>query len=529
MTTRILAAFPLAESALEKLSGTGTFDVTVKADIEGKDLATAISGVDILIVPDTTTIDRSIIEGADALKVIAVAGIDTENMDLDYITSRGILVMNTPKARTITAAEHTISMLMALCRNIPQATASMKEGKWEKKKFMGAEVYNKTLGILGLGNIGRDVATLAMRMGMRVIAQDPYVSENVAARIGVKLVDLDHLLKNSDFITIHTPLTDRTRSRIDVKAFKKMKEGVRIINCAGGGIVSENHLVWAIEKGIVAGAALDVFEDEPATNKEILENEKIILTPHLAGFTEEAHEKVSMTVANQIIDYITGGTVTSPVNFLAISPDTLEVIQPYLELGEKIGSFAGQIIDAETKISQIEISYLGAMMELPVSPITPYILKSFLSHLTDRTVNSVNAPVIAEESNIYVRERTSRDTEDYSSELVLTLTGDDISMTVMGAIIGSRPRIVKVDDYFVEAIPEGYMLLVSNEDLPGVVGSVGSALGEAGVNIGRMQLARDNEKKQNLILINLDSPIDDAAIKKLEAITNVLDVRMLKF
>jgi len=249
----------------------------------------------------------------------------------------------------------------------------------------------------------------------------------------------------------------------------------------------------------------------------------------LAGFTEEAHEKVSMTVANQIIDYITGGTVTSPVNFLAISPDTLEVIQPYLELGEKIGSFAGQIIDAETKISQIEISYLGAMMELPVSPITPYILKSFLSHLTDRTVNSVNAPVIAEESNIYVRERTSRDTEDYSSELVLTLTGDDISMTVMGAIIGSRPRIVKVDDYFVEAIPEGYMLLVSNEDLPGVVGSVGSALGEAGVNIGRMQLARDNEKKQNLILINLDSPIDDAAIKKLEAITNVLDVRMLKF
>jgi len=373
------------------------------------------------------------------------------------------------------------------------------------------------------------VATLAMRMGMRVIAQDPYVSENVAARIGVKLVDLDHLLKNSDFITIHTPLTDRTRNRIDVKAFKKMKEGVRIINCAGGGIVSENHLVWAIEKGIVAGAALDVFEDEPATNKEILENEKIILTPHLAGFTEEAHEKVSMTVANQIIDYITGGTVTSPVNFLAISPDTLEVIQPYLELGEKIGSFAGQIIDAETKISQIEISYLGAMMELPVSPITPYILKSFLSHLTDRTVNSVNAPVIAEESNIYVRERTSRDTEDYSSELVLTLTGDDISMTVMGAIIGSRPRIVKVDDYFVEAIPEGYMLLVSNEDLPGVVGSVGSALGEAGVNIGRMQLARDNEKKQNLILINLDSPIDDAAIKKLEAITTVLDVRMLKF
>jgi len=529
MTTRILAAFPLADSALKKLADAGTFDVTVKANIEGKDLAQAVSKADILIVPDTTTIDHAVIEGADTLKAIAVAGIDTENMDLDFITSRGILVMNTPKARTITIAEHTISMLMALCRNIPQATASMKEGKWEKKKFMGTEVYNKTLGILGLGNVGRDVATLAMRLGMRVIAQDPYVSESVAARTGVKLVDLDHLLVNADFITIHTPLTDRTRNRIDVKAFKKMKKGVRIINCAGGGIVSENHLLWAVEKGIVAGAALDVFENEPEANKEILENEKIILTPHLAGATEEAHEKVSMTVADQIIDYITDGTVTSPVNFLPISPDTLEVIRPYLRLGEKIGSFAGQIIDAETHISQIEISYLGAMMELPVSPITPRILKSFLGHLTDRKVNSVNAPVIAEESNIYVRERTSRDTEDYSSELVLTLTGDNLSLTVIGAVIGSRPRIVKVDDYFVEAIPEGYMLSVSNTDLPGVVGSVGSALGEAGVNIGRMQLARDSEKQQNLILINLDSPVDDAVIERLSSLDNVLDVRMLKF
>jgi len=529
MTARILAAFPLAETALEKLAGTGIFDVTVEANIAEDDLAGAVSGVDILIVPDTMTIDRGLIDGADSLKVIAVAGIDTENMDLDFITSRGILVMNTPTARTITTAEHTISMLMALCRNIPQATASMKEGKWEKKKFMGTEVYNKTLGILGLGNIGRDVAALAIRMGMRVIAQDPYVSENVAARIGVKLVDLDHLLAHSDFITIHTPLTDRTRNRIDVKAFKKMKQGVRVINCAGGGIVSENHLIWAIEKGIVAGAALDVFEDEPATNREILENEKIILTPHLAGFTEEAHEKVSMTVADQIIDYINNGTVTSPVNFLSISPDTLEAIQPYLDLGEKIGSFAGQITAAETKISQIEISYLGAMMELPVSPITPHILRSFLSHVTDRKVNSVNAPVIARESNIYVRERTSRDTEDYSSELVLTLTGDTVSLTVMGAIIGSRPRIVKMDDYFVEAIPEGYMLYVSNADLPGVVGNVGSALGEAGVNIGRMQLARDSEKQQNLILINLDSPVDDAVIEKLSALENVLDVCMLEF
>lgn len=526
MTTRVLVCFNMTASALKRMKEIPNFSVDVISPESSDSLSDIISEYDALAASENTVIDSKVINNAKDLKAISLAGIGLDNIDLDLATSKGVLVMNTPRARTITTAEHTISMLMALSRNIPQATASMKAGRWEKKKFMGTEVYNKVLGIVGFGNIGRVVAERGLSLGMRVIVSDPFITKETSSLAGVKLVDMDTLLKESDFVTIHTPKTKRTVKLIDRAAMKKMKRGVRIINCAGGGIISESNLLWAIDEGIVSGAALDVFESEPTTNSELLGNEKIILTPHLGGFTEESYEKISEMVIDQIRGYFENQTIYNAVNFPSMSPETLCSISPFMELGEKLGDFMGQVIESE-KIKEIEITYLGVVSDMDVSTISLHILKSFLSRISMRKINPVNALTVTRDFGIKFIEEKSSSSLDYSTEIRLKVIRDGVGRLLVGAVVGNRPRVVRMDDYIVETIPEGDILLVYNYDLPGVVGSIGTSLGEASVNIGRMQLARDSEKKKNLILINLDSPVEESTLKKLAGLRNVIEVKQV--
>jgi D-3-phosphoglycerate dehydrogenase len=526
MPVKVLVAFPMTETALSKFRALPGFSVESIPVAKPETLREKIPGYDALATADTTPLTADILSTAKDLKVISLAGIGLENIDLDAATSHGIIVMNTPKAHTVTTAEHTISMLMALSRNIPQATASMKQGLWEKKRFMGTEVYNKVLGIVGLGNIGRAVAEKARAFGMRVIAIDPFVSEEISMHMGVTLVSTDILFAESDFITIHTPKTKRTENLINRDAFKKMKPGIRVINCASGGIIVEEDLLWAIDEGIVAGAALDVFDTEPPVDSPLLKNDTIILTPHLGGLTEESFEKVSLAVVEQVRGFFEDAITENAVNFPPLDPEAIFSLTPYLELGRKLGSFMGQSIE-QKEMRGVEIAYFGRVSSLSVSAVTPHILKGFLREISSRKVNLVNAHIVAKESGIRVSEETSSSSMDYSSEIKMTVTTTEGTHVLIGAIVGSRARIVKVDDYFIETLPEGDILLVSNLDLPGVVGSIGSTLGSEGVNIGRMQLARDAQKERNLILINLDSPVEESTLEKLATLENVIEVKQI--
>ncbi len=524
---KILSPFQITESALKAINKTGGFKVYLLSPDKIDSMTELIDNYDALIVSDSMTIDEKILTAGKKLEIICLVGTELDNIDLDFATSRGILVMNTPLANTVTTAEHTISMLMALSRNIPQATASMKEGKWEKKKFMGTEVLNKVLGIVGLGRIGRMVADRARGFGMRVIANDPFITEESASRSGAELVDMERLLSESDYITIHTPKTKRDKLLFTRELFHKMKPGVRIINLTGGGVLKEDNLLRAIDEGIVAGAALDVFEIEPPDNKRLLENERVILTPHLGGDTEEAYEKTSRSLSEQLIEYYRSGIVQNPVNFPALGQETLKTLGPFMGLGEKLGSFMGQILTSE-KIKRVEIGYMGRVEEYETNLISLHILKELLTFVTREKINLINAPVRAKEYGIEVEEETSASSQDYSSEITVTVFGEKWERFVSGAIVGNRPRIVRVDNYFIETIPEGIIILVTNDDFPGVVGSIGTSLGFAQVNIGRMQLARDTVNKKNLILISVDSPLEDTILDLLRKLQNVNEVRQIE-
>ena len=528
MPIRILSSFGLTESALAKIGESSLFSINVVNENDSPPLSELISNYDALIASDESVIDASLLQKAENLKVVILAGIGLDNIDIDRATSLGILVMNTPKAHTITMAEHAISMLMALSRNIPQATASMKAGLWEKKKFMGSEVFNKVMGIVGLGKVGRVVADRARGMGMRVLATDPFISHDTASKAGTELVDMDRLLSESDYITIHPPQTAGTKNLISSEQFSKMKRGTWIINLSGPEIVNEEDLLRAIDTGIISGAAIDLFEEGYGGNikQKLIKNEKIILTPHLGGYTEESYENVSMTVAQGLIDYFTDGIVSSPVNSPSLSPDTVGEISLFLELAEKLGRFTGQILESR-KIEEVEITYLGKIADKEIKLVSLHLLVGMLSEVFDRKVNIVNAPVVVRESGIVVREEKSTATYDYSSEVRLEIMGNGERRLVVGAIVGNRPRVVKVDDYFIEAIPEGDILLVVNDDLPGVVGSIGTSLGTAEVNIGRMQLARDSKKEKNMIIINMDSPIEEAILGRLKKLPNVQWVKQV--
>jgi D-3-phosphoglycerate dehydrogenase len=512
---------------LEILGSAKNLKYDLKPGLSPEELIKIMPEYDAIIIRSETKLKADLIEAGRRLKVIGRAGIGLDNVDLPAATKKGVVVMNTPQENAIAAAEHTIAMILSISRKIPQATASMKAGKWEKKKFMGVELYTKTLGLIGIGVIGTIVADRARGLKMKVIGYDPYLSKEVAEKKGVDMVSLDELLERSDFISIHTPLTDETRNLIDKKAFSKMKKGVILVNCARGGIINEKDLHEALQEGKVAGAALDVFEKEPSIGNPLLELEGVISTPHLGAATEEAQENVSIAIAQQVVDFLTSGEARNAVNMPAVSPDILPFLRPYLRLGEQLGSFLGQI--SNYAIEEVLIEYYGEVVEYGTKPITISVLKGLLTPFVGETVNFVNAPVMAKERGIKVTESTRAVTEDYASLIAITARSKMEPNYIAGTLFGRKElRIVKLNDFFIEAIPEGHILLVNNYDKPGVIGNIGNALGSRNINIATMQFGRDQMGGKAISLLHLDVPLPAGMVGDILRLPNIISVRQIQ-
>jgi len=524
---RVLVSDSMAAEVVEILNNAPGIKVEVKTNLKPEELKAIIKDYDALIVRSSTKVTAEIIEAATKLSAIGRAGAGVDNIDIPAASKRGIVVMNTPGGNTVTTAEHAIAMMLSLARRIPQATASMKAGKWEKSKFMGNEYCGKTLGIVGLGRVGTIVGDRAKGLKMNVIAHDPFISPEIAAQMGVELVSLDEIYEKSDFITVHSPLSKETRNLIDARAFTKMKKGVFLIHCARGGIVNEKALYDALVAGKVAGAALDVFEEEPTKNMELIKLENVICTPHLGASTDEAQTNVAIAIAHQVAAYFATGEIQGAVNFPSVSAELMTVIHPYLEVAEKLGAFQTQLVTGA--IQEVNIEYSGEIINHNVAPITISLLKGLLEPILNENVNYINAPVIAKERGIKVIESKSSEMKDYTSMITLTVkTSKEISITA-GAIFGKHdPRIVRINEFSVEIVPEGHMLVVSNDDQPGVIGNLGTTLGKNKVNIARLHLSRDAEVKRALVVLNTDSAVPEDVLDKLRKLPHVISIKPIK-
>jgi len=525
---KILVSDPLAEEGLKILREEKGFQVDVKIKQPVEVLKEIIKDYDALIVRSETKVTKEIIERAEKLKVIGRAGVGLDNIDVESATKKGIIVMNAPEGNTISTAEHTLSLILALSRNIPQADLSLKRGEWNRKKFMGVELYRKVLGIVGLGRIGREVAKRAMSFGMKVIAYDPYFSEEKAKSLGVELVDWEELLKNSDYISFHVPLTEETKNMVSEKEFKMMKKGVRIINCARGGIIDEKALAKAIEEGIVEGAALDVFEKEPPLDNPLLKLEKVIATPHLGASTEEAQINVSIDIAKQIRDLLLGKEVRNAVNFPCIEAHLFNTLKPYINLLEKIGSMHTQL--SEGHIREVKIKYIGEVWnKFDTQPLTIALIKGMLTPILQETVNFVNAPFIAKERGIKINETKTTEIEDFANAVSVELITDKVDNLIVGTLFADNSaRIVKINEFYVEAIPQGIMLILHNWDKPGVIGNIGTLLGKNNINIASMTFGREKPGGKAISVLNLDSPLPESVLKQLKSLENILDAKVIK-
>ncbi len=518
---KVLISDNLSEKGIEVFKKAEGIEVEVKTGLSPEELKTAIKDYDGLVIRSDTKVTAEIIAAADKLKVIGRAGIGLDNVDIPAATQRGIVVMNTPEGNTITTAEHTISLLMALARKIPQATASLKSQKWEKKKFQGTEIYNKTLGIIGVGKIGSIVADRAKGLKMQVIAYDPFIQPEMLTAQGIEPVSLDELFRRSDFITIHTPKTKDTLGLINAQAMAKMKDGVMIINCSRGGIVDEKALYEGLKSGKIGGAALDVFETEPPGACPLFEMENFICTPHLGASTTEAQENVAVAVAEQMVDYLLHGVIRNAVNVPSVSANLLERVKPYLTLGERLGSFQAQII--EGPINQVTIEFRGEVAAYDTKPMTVSVLKGLLTPALKDMVNFVNAPILARERGIQVMESKTDTADDFLNLITLKVKTPHMESSVSGTLFGKyEPRIVRLNTFRLEAIPEGHMLLIQNQDKPGVIGSIGTTLGRHGINIERMQVGQEKEKGSNIILLTTDRLVPEGVLKELTALPAVI-------
>lgn len=524
---KVLITDPIAREGIEILQAAG-LEAEERLGLTPEELLDVIKDADGLIIRSGTNVTAEVVNAARQLKVIGRAGTGLDNVDIPSCNKRGIVVMNTPGGNTNSAAEHTIAMIMALSRHIPQATASMKAGKWEKKRFQGREVAGKTLGIIGIGRIGGIVSRLAQGLKMKVIAFDPYIRPDLAEKLGVELADLDGLLHRADYISIHTPLLKETRGLLNADLFAKMKDGVMVVNCARGGIVNEQDLCEAMKSGKVAGAALDVFENEP-TGKEhpLLALENFICTPHLGASTREAQENVAVAVADQIAAYLTTAEVRNAVNVPSVSGEALARLGPFLLLAEKMGAFQAQM--AKGPVDEITIGYMGDVAELDTAPVTVAVLKGILTPILREDVNFVNAPILAQERGVKVTESKSKTAEDFTNLLTVAVRTREGTNTVAGTIFGKKEsRLVRINDFRLEAVPEGHMLLIYNEDRPGVIGRIGISLGEAGINIGRMQVGQDPGHRRNVILLTTDTSVDEDALARLQEQEGVTSAQALE-
>ncbi|HZS46431.1 MAG TPA: phosphoglycerate dehydrogenase [Blastocatellia bacterium] len=503
------------------------FEVNEAGSLKPEQLAKIIDQYDGLIVRSATKVPDTVLNSTNRLRVIGRAGTGVDNIDTRAATRRGIVVMNAAQGNTITTAEHTIAMLMSVARLIPQATLSLKNGKWEKNKFVGAEVNSKTLGIIGVGKIGAVVASRAMGLGMRVIAFDPYLSNEAAAKIGIEPVSLDDLYARSDFITIHTPMTAETKGMVNRDAFAKMRDGVRVINCARGGLIDEEDLLAALNTGKVAGAALDVFEQEPPpANHPLVIHERVICTPHLGASTEEAQVGVAVTVAEQIIDFLLNQTVRGPVNVPALNSEQLRLIRPYLSLAESIGDFFGQAFGHS--ISEITVEYSGDVADLDTTTVTQAVLVGLFSSVIER-LNFVNATLILQERGVKLIETLDHRARDFASAITIKAQTPEGEREVSGALFdGNNPRLVRINGFNLEAIPKGDMLVVLNHDVPGVIGNIATFLGNQGINIGRFHLGRKEIGGIAISIIQIDASLITSQLSEIGHLPNVISVKQVR-
>lgn len=521
---KVLVADDLSPESIEILRREKNLSVDVRIGLKPPELKAEIFQYHALAVRSATKVTAEIIEAGKNLKVIGRAGVGVDNVDLEAANRRGVVVMNTPGGNTITVAEHAMAMMLALARHIPQATASMKAGQWEKKRFQGRELFNKTLGVIGVGNIGSVVVERCIGMKMKVIAYDPFISPEAARRMGCELVPLEQVLKRGDFVSIHVPLTAETQGLINKKTLGRMKKGSFLINCARGGVVDEEALAEALSTGRLGGAALDVFSEEPLSPESpLLKLENFICTPHLGASTAEAQRNVAIALAEQLVDFLCHGNIRNAVNAPSVSNELLEKLGPWLNLAHKLGMLAGQLSPEELTSIEVEIS--GEVNQNPTASITVQALKGFLSQLWGESVNEVSAPALAKERGIAVVETHRGETAEFTSSVALKVKGKT-DLVVGGTVFGRRePRIVRVNEFDIEAVPAGHLIAIHNQDIPGVVGRVGTSLGMAGVNIARIHLSRGRDRKEAFSLINVDSAPEPALLGELGKINGVLGVK----
>ncbi|MFM8409730.1 MAG: phosphoglycerate dehydrogenase [Alphaproteobacteria bacterium] len=529
MTHRVLVSEALAPEGTAILRAAPGIEVDERGVLKKEEILPIIGDYDALIVRSGTKVTEEVIAAGKRLKVIGRAGIGVDNIDVPAATRRGIVVMNTPGGNNVTTAELAISMLLASARHIPQANASLRAGRWERSKFVGSEVMGKTLGVVGLGNIGRVVADRANGLHMKVVAYDPFVTEQTKP-LAVELVSLDELYARSDFITVHVPLLPETRNLIDAAALAKTRPGVRIVNCARGGIVDEKALADAIRSGHVAGAALDVFAEEPPkADDPLVALPQVVATPHLGASTDEAQVNVAVAIAEQVVAFLARGAITAAVNMPALTPEQREVIGPFLVIGEKLGSLAGQLCAVDNPPCsgapvEVAVEYTGEVVEHPTKAITAAILRGLLVPQLGGDLNYVSAPVIARERGIHVTETTSMQPSDYRNRIAVRVKfSSGTTHEVAGAVFGrATVRLVKLDGFFLEAVPDGYILALYNRDVPGVVGRVGTILGANYVNIAEYRLGRTKAGDRAMSFVNLDNEVPDYAMKALRDLPEVL-------
>ena len=523
---KVLVSDELSPSAIKIFQDRG-IEVDVKTDLTPAQLLERIGAYDGLAIRSATKVTKDVLAAATNLKVVGRAGIGVDNVDVPAATQAGVVVMNTPFGNAITTAEHAISMMMAVARQIPQANASTHAGKWEKSKFMGVELTGKTLGVIGCGNIGSIVADRALGLKMKVVAYDPYLSPERAKDIGAEKVELDELLSRADVITLHTPQTESTKGIINKINIAKMKPGVRLVNCARGGLVVEADLKDALLSGQVAAAALDVFAEEPAKNNILFGLDNVIATPHLGASTNEAQENVAIQVAEQMSDYLLTGAVTNALNMASVSAEDAPKLRPYMVLVAQLGSFLGQVL--RSGVSEVTVAYEGHVAELNTKPLTGVMLEGLLSP-TMESVNMVNAPVIAKERDIKIGESRNDQCDDYHTLIRLSVKTERQTRTVAGTLFGGKkPRIVEINGVPIEAELNPFMLFVCNQDKPGFIGSLGVTLGNAGVNIASFNLGRTAPGADAIALVSLDQVVGADVLEKVRALPHVTQVMPLRF
>ncbi|MBL7196489.1 MAG: phosphoglycerate dehydrogenase [Candidatus Omnitrophica bacterium] len=523
---KVLVSDKLSEKGLDILKGLKEFKVDVKVGLKPDELKSIIKDYDALIIRSSTKVTKDIIEASN-LKVIGRAGVGLDNVDLVAATGKGIIVMNSPSGNTISTAEHTMSLILALSRNIASADKSIKSGEWNRSKFTGVELYNKVLGIVGFGRIGQAVAKRAMSFGMKIIAYDPFISKEVVEKLGIELVELKKLFAESDYITFHIPLTEETKNLISSKKIPMLKKGVRIINCARGGIVNEDDLAKALQEGKISGVALDVYTKEPPKDLALTNLDNVVLTPHLGASTKEAQVNVAVEISEQVRDALLGKGIRNAANFPSVDPETYKTLQPMFNLAEKIGLLMAQL--AEGRINNVEVVYYGEVSGFDTTPLTMSVLKGLLTPMLQDTVNFINAMTLAKERSIKVKEEKSSELVDFTNLISLEVKTDKGQFRIAGTLFTKKDlRIVRINDFYVEAIPEGYMLIINNIDKPGIIGNLGTLLGKHNINIAGMTFGRLKKGGRAITVLNIDSSASGKVLDKIKKLEYIKEVKAIK-